>query len=174
MQGMRTAAAIGLAIAAGCIGDTDDGSLDGDEIDCTGLTCDWTTIAGAPVYGPTWHAGDLGVNLSSPGQIVIELKDVLFEAQQERQLTFRTVMVRDDTASLAFDFDFYAPGSAAGATFWDRQPVFLVNRHLDVVERGVVDFHRSILVPSEGAALILRVTKDGTGLAMLDELTLGP
>jgi hypothetical protein len=165
---------LALAVTTGCIGSTDDGSDTGDEIDCTGLVCDWTTVEGDPVYGPTWHDGDLGVDLSNDGPIVIELRDVLFESQHERQLTLRAIIVRDPTATLAFELDFFAPGQMPGATFWDRSPVFLVTRHVDVVEQGVVGFHRSVLVPSEGAALVLRVLKDGTGLAMLDELTLGP
>jgi len=159
---------------AGCVDSTDDGSNGGDEIDCTGLTCDWVTREGNPIFGPTWHDGDLGVDLSSEGPIVIELRDVLFESQHERQLTLRAVIARDTTATMAFDLDFYAPGSAQGATFWDRSPVFLVTRHIEVVEHGVVSFHRSVLVPSEGAAVVLRLSKDGTGVAMLDELTLGP
>jgi hypothetical protein len=163
----------GLTLTA-CINDTGDGSDDLDEVDCTGLTCDWMTLEGTPVFGPTWHQGDLGVDLSNPGAIEIELRDVLFASSHERQLTLRSTIVRDATASLAFDIDFYAPGSADGATFWDRSPIFLDTRHEDVVELGVVDYHRPVLVPSEGAALALRVSKDGTGLAMLDELTLGP
>ncbi len=160
--------------SAGCIGETGDGSSTGDEIDCTGLTCDWTTLQGVPIFGPTWHTGDLGVDLSNDGPIELELKDVLFASQDDRQLALRATIVRDPTATMAFELDFYAQGQAAGATFWDRSPVFLVTRHVDVVELGVVAFHRSVLVPSEGAALVFRILKDGTGLAMLDELTLGP
>jgi hypothetical protein len=160
--------------ALGCVDSTDDGSSGGDEIDCTGLTCDWVTVEGTPVYGPTWHDGDLGVDLSNEGPIVIELRDVLFASQHERQLTLRAVVTRDTTATMAFELDFYGEGSGQGPTFWDRSPIFLVTRHVDVIEHGVVSFHRSVLVPSEGAAVVLRVKKDGTGFAMLDELTLGP
>ena len=175
MQGTNKLAALLLAAAAsGCIGETGDGSTTGDEIDCTGLTCDWTVVTGNPIFGPTWHEGDLGVDLSNDGPIVMELRDVLFASQNQRQLTLRSVIVRDTTATIAFELDFYAPGSDPGKTFWDRSPVFLVTRHVDVVEHGVVSFHRSVLVPSEGAAVVLRVMKDGVGLAMLDEVTLGP
>jgi hypothetical protein len=169
----KLACVVVVTSAAGCIDDTDDVDSSGDEIDCAGLTCDWTTIEGAPIYGPTWHEGDLGVDLSNPGPIAIELRDVLFAASQERQLMLRTRLVRDSTVTLSFDFDFYAPGSGTGGTFWDRSPIFLVTRHIDVVDLGVVSFQRPVLVPSEGAALVLRVSKDGTGLAMLDELTVG-
>jgi hypothetical protein len=160
-------------MAIGCIGSSADGTYPGAEIDCTGLVCDWQVVQGNPIFGPTWHQGDLGVDLSDDGPVVIELKDVLFATHNVRQLELRSVLVRDSTATMAFEVDFYAPGSGAGGTFWDRQPILLITRHLDVVEHGVVKWHRPVLVPSEGAAVVLRVIKDGTGLAMLDELTLG-
>jgi hypothetical protein len=165
-------AAIAIA-AAGCIQSSDGGTNDRNEIDCTGLVCDWNVKEGTPSFGATWHDGDLGVNLSADGRIVLELKDVLFATHSDRQLVLRAAMVRDPSATIAYDLDFFAPGSASGATFWDRAPVFLVTRHVDVIEQGVFRFHRPVLVPSEGAAVVLRVTKDGTGRAMFDELTLG-
>jgi hypothetical protein len=162
-----------LASATGCIGSSGDGSAPGLQVDCTGLTCDWITVQGTPIYGSTWHDGDLGVDLSNDGKIVILLRDVLFATQNVRQLNLKAVLVRAPTAQLSLQLDFYAPGQALGATFWDRQPVLLVTRTLDVVELGVVQFHRPVLVPSEGAAVVIRVVKDGTGYVMLDELTLG-
>jgi hypothetical protein len=71
------------------------------------------------------------------------------------------------------ELDFYAPGQASGQTFWDRSPVFLVTRTIPVNQQGTFQFARPVLVPSEGAAVILRVVKDGGGPAMLDELELG-
>ena len=160
-------------VVTGCIGSGTSGGNSGDEIDCTELTCDWTTVKGDPVYGPTWHDGDLGVDLSASGPQVIELKDVFFVDQDARQLELRAVITRDPSASMSFELDFYAPGQATGATFWDRQPVFLITRTLDVTQQGTFRFTRPVLVPSEGAAVILRVVKDGGGPAMLDELELG-
>jgi hypothetical protein len=156
-----------------CVLSSSGGGNDQNEIDCTGLTCDWTTKQGNPAYGPTWHDGDLGVDLSGDDRIVIELKDVLFATQHDRQLVLRAVLVRDPTVQLSFEVDFYAVGQGQGATFWDRSPTFLVTRHYDVVEQGVLQWHRPVLVPSEGAAVVLRVVKDGAGRAMLDEITLG-
>ena len=170
---LAAAVVVAVAGAAGCIGQTSDGTAPGLEIDCTGLLCDWQTVTGEPVFGPTWHQGELGVDLSNDGPIVIELRDVLFVSQDVRQLSLDAVMVRDTTATIAIDVDFYGVGQGSGETFWDRGPVFLVTRHIDVPNHGVFSFHRAVLVPSEGAALIFRVSKDGTGLAMLDELTLG-
>jgi hypothetical protein len=168
------AASSGLAcVVTGCIGSGTSGGNSNDEIDCTELTCDWTTIQGNPVYGPTWHDGDLGVDLSGGGLQVIELKDVFFVDQDARQLELRAVITRDPSASMSFQLDFYAPGQAAGPTFWDRQPVFLITRTIDVTQQGTFRFTRPVLVPSEGAAVILRVVKDGGGPAMLDELELG-
>jgi hypothetical protein len=156
-----------------CIGSSDGGTSDVNEIDCTGILCDWSVKEGNPTFGPTWHEGDLGVDLTSSDHVVLELRDVLFATQHDRQLQLRAVLVRDPEVQLAFDIDFYAPGQGQGDTFWDRKPVFLVTRHYDVIEQGVIGWHRPVLVPSEGAAVVLRVTKTGAGRAMLDEVTLG-
>ncbi len=160
-------------LCAGCVSTTSAGGNDLHEVDCSGITCDWTIKEGHPVFGPTWHEGDLGVDLSTDGRSVIELRDVLFVTQHDRQLTLRAVIVRDPSAKLAFDVEFYAIGQGQGRTFWDRGPTLLATRHIDIVEQGVLQFHRPVLVPSEGAALVLRITKDGTGRAMLDDITLG-
>jgi hypothetical protein len=160
-------------LAAGCVGSGSSGGNSNDEIDCTELTCDWITVTGNPVYGPTWHDGDLGVDLSASGSQEIELKDVFFANNNARQLTLRAVITRDPSATMTFELDFYAPGQASGQTFWDRSPVFLVTRTIPVNQQGTFQFARPVLVPSEGAAVILRVVKDGGGPAMLDELELG-
>ena len=160
-------------VSAGCIGTGDTGGNDVNEIDCTGLVCDWQTKEGTPHFGPTWHDGDLGIDLSDPGRTVIELKDVFFSSQHDRQLVLRSVMVRDPGATISFEIDFYAAGNGTTGTFWDKGPFFLTTRKVDVPDHGVFQFHRPILVPSEGAAVILRVVKDGTGQAMLDEVSLG-
>ena len=161
------------ALATGCFESSSSGGSDEDEIDCSGIVCDWTTVQGQPVFGATWHDGDLGIDLSAPGKAVLELRDVFFETQHDRQLELRALLVRDPSATMAFELDFYAPGQGQGDTFWDRQPVFLLTRHVDVVEQGVAQFHRPILIPSEGTAVVLRVIKDGTGRAMIDEITFG-
>ncbi|MFI5297077.1 MAG: hypothetical protein ACHREM_03185 [Polyangiales bacterium] len=158
---------------AGCIGSGSSGGNPSDEIDCTELTCDWTVVAGSPVFGATWHDGDLGVDLSAPGEQILELKDVFFVDHDARQMVLRAVLTRDPSATMRFELDFYSPGQAAGATFWDRAPVFLVRRSIDVTQIGTFIFARPVLVPSEGAAVILRVVKEGGGPAMLDELEFG-
>jgi hypothetical protein len=170
---MRCAAVLLVALTSGCISSTNGTGNDADEIDCTGIACDWATKEGKPGFGPTWHEGDLGVDLSGDGRIVIELRDVLFATQHDRQLMLRSVLVREPEVQLAFEVDFYAVGQMPGPTFWDRNPAFLVTRHYDVVEQGVVGWHRPVLVPSEGAAVVLRVIKNGKGHAMVDEITLG-
>jgi len=165
---------LGIALAcAGCIGSGTSGGNTSDEIDCTELTCDWITVKGSPVFGATWHDGDLGVDLSASGPIEIDIKDVFFANHDARQLTLRAVITRDPSATMTFQLDFYAPGQGQGATFWDRQPVFLVTRTIPVTQQGTFRFARPVLVPSEGAAVILRVLKDGGGPAMLDEVELG-
>jgi hypothetical protein len=161
------------ALCAGCIGQGSSGGNSKDEIDCTELTCDWIVVQGNPVFGATWHDGDVGVDLSAAGPATLELKDVFFVDHDARQLTLRAVITRDPSASLSFQLDFYAPGQGSGATFWDRGPVFLVTRTIDVGQQGTFKLARPVLVPSEGAAVVLRVVKDGGGPAMLDELELG-
>ena len=167
------AALAALTPLAGCVSSTGAGGNNTDQIDCSSITCDWTVVQGTPSFGSTWHEGDVGVDLSAPGKQVLELRDVFFASQSDRQLVLRSVLVRDPSATMAFELDFYAPGQVPGQTFWDRQPVFLLTRHIDIVEQGVTDFHRPVLIPSEGAAVVLRIVKDGTGHAMLDEITLG-
>jgi hypothetical protein len=162
-----------LPLVAGCIGSGTSGANSKDEIDCTELTCDWITVTGNPVFGATWHDGDLGIDLSPDGPQVIELKDVFFVDHDARQLSLKAVITRDPSATMRFELDFYAPGQASGQTFWDRSPVFLVTRTIDVTQQGTFRLSRPVLVPSEGAAVILRVVKDGGGPAMLDELELG-
>lgn len=162
-----------LVLLSGCIGSGSSGGNSNDEIDCTELTCDWTTVKGSPVFGATWHDGDLGVDLSAQGPAEIDLRDVFFANHDARQMTLRAVITRDPSATLTFVLDFYAPGQASGATFWDRKPVFLVTRTLEVTQQGTFRFSRPVLVPSEGAAVVLRVVKDGGGPAMLDEVELG-
>jgi hypothetical protein len=157
----------------GCIGQGSSGGNSNDEIDCTELTCDWTVVKGNPVFGATWHDGDLGVDLSANGPAEIDLKDVFFTNQDARQLTLKAVITRDPSATMTFELDFYAPGQAQGQTFWDRNPVFLETRTVPVTQQGTFQFSRPVLVPSEGAAVILKVIKDGGGPAMLDELELG-
>lgn len=165
--------AIVAVASAGCIGSGTSGGNTSDEIDCTELTCDWTIVSGNPVFGATWHDGDLGVDLSAQGEQILQLEDVFFVDHDARQMTLRAVVTRDPSATMRFELDFYAPGQAAGATFWDRAPVFLARRSIDVTQTGTFVFSRPVLVPSEGAAVILRVVKEGGGPAMLDELEFG-
>ena len=90
-----------------------------------------------------------------------------------RQLDLQASILRDAGVTLRLEFEFYAPGSAPGATFWERSPVFLVKRSVDVFELGVFTAHREVLIPSEAAAVVVRIVKEGSGRAMIDEFTLG-
>lgn len=169
---MKTSAMIVASVVAlqGCV--VDGTGYQGKQIDCSGLTCDWVTVEGNPRYGATWHDGDFGVDLSGEGRIVVEQRMVLIPPFT-RQLPVQASMVRDANVTMRFEFEFYAPGSASGATFWDRAPVLLKTRVDDVFEVGVFHFRRDVLVPSEGAAVIVRIVKEGSGRAMVDELTMG-
>ena len=151
---------------------TDDSSTESMEVDCRGVPCDWITIEGNPRYGATWHDGDVGVDMSGNERDVVEQRVVMFPLHT-RQLEMIASTVRDAEVSLHVQFDFYAPGQAQGETFWDRQPVFLVTRDVDVFELGVAKIHREVLIPSEAAAVVVRLVKEGDGRAMVDEFTLG-
>jgi len=142
------------------------------EVDCRGVPCDWKTIEGNPSYGATWHEGDVGVDLSGSGRVVVEQRVVLFPLRT-RQLEMTASVVRDAPVTLHMQFDFYAAGQQAGQTFWDRQPVFLLTRDVNVFELGVNKIHRDVLIPSEAAAIVVRLVKEGDGRAMVDEFTLG-
>ena len=72
---------------------------------------------------------------------------------RQRQLPLGASMIRDANVKITIEFDFYAPGQATGATFWDRSPVYLLTRTYDVFEVGVFRLQRDVLVPSEGAAV---------------------
>ncbi|MGZ3449790.1 MAG: hypothetical protein ACXVEF_09340 [Polyangiales bacterium] len=148
------------------------GGTSGAQIDCSGLVCDWQTVEGDVRYGTTWHEGDRGVNMSGGGRAVTEQRVVLIPPFR-RQLRMTAAMLRDAEVSLTFEFAFFAPGSAPGATFWDRSPVPLATRTVEVPNVGVFNFQRDVLVPSEGAAVIVRIIKEGSGRALVDEFTFG-
>jgi hypothetical protein len=80
--------------------------------------------------------------------------------------------VRDPNVKLRFELEWYAPGEGFGKTFWDRAPVLLDTRVYDVWEEGVVRIQRTVLVPSESAAVIVRIVKERAGQSIVDELTL--
>jgi hypothetical protein len=161
-----------VSSAACSVDATDDSSTESMEVDCRGVPCDWVTVQGNPRYGATWHDGDVGVDMSGNERDVVEQRVVMFPLHT-RQLEMIASTVRDAEVSLHVQFDFYAPGQAQGETFWDRQPVFLVTRDVDVFELGVAKIHREVLIPSEAAAVVVRLVKEGDGRAMVDEFTLG-
>ena len=142
------------------------------EIDCRGVPCDWVTLEGAPRYGATWHDGDIGVDLSGNGRVVVEQRVVLLPLRT-RQLELEAAIVRDAGVTLQIELDFYAPGGAPGPTFWERSPVLLLGRSVDVYELGVARIHREVLIPSEAAGVVVRLVKTGNGRAMVDEFSLG-
>jgi hypothetical protein len=162
-----------FALLAGCT--TGAGQVltnEGFEIDCRGVPCDWVVVEGKVTFGPTWHDGDVGVDLSGSGKSVVEQKAVLLQLVT-RQLDLEASVVRDPAVTLRFELEWYAPGSAPGKTFWERSPVFLDTRSYPITEEGVHRIHRTVLIPSESAAVIFRIVKEGNGRALVDELTLG-
>lgn len=160
-------------LSGGCAATGEVISDEGFEIDCRGVPCDWQVTEGHAKFTFGWTEGDQAVDLTGVGaeRVVIEQRAVLLQ-QTTRQLLFEAAISREPGASLRFELEWYAPGEGFGKTFWDRAPVKLDTRVYDVWEDGVVKIQRTVLVPSESAALILRVIKEGTGKVVVDELTL--
>jgi hypothetical protein len=165
--------ALGVALSglSGCY-ENDDVSYTDLEINCLDVQCPWEVEAGSPHLGETWHTGDIGVDLSGSGESAMQMKVVLI-AQNSRQLALNAAVFRDPSVSLRFDFDWYVAGHAEGATFWDRSPTFLKTETIQADSSGAYVLHRHINVPSESAAFVLHLVKEGDGRAFVDELTVG-
>ena len=169
-------ALVGLAsslLLGGCAATGDVVSDEGFEIDCRGVPCDWQVVEGHARFKAGWIDGDQAVDLTGDGaeRVVVEQRAVLLQ-QTTRQLLFEAAIVRDPNVKLRFEMEWYAPGEGFGKTFWDRAPVLLDTRVYDVWEDDVVHIQRTVLVPSESAAVILRIVKEQSGQAIVDELTL--
>jgi hypothetical protein len=148
------------------------------EIDCRGTPCPWAVVSG-PARADrdtwTWEDGDVGVDLTGTGPSVVELKVVLLQ-QTSRTLDLRAAIVRDPAVTLQLQFQWFAAGPGVGSTFWDRQPTALETKSFDLWESGASSVHRTVLVPSEGAALVLRIVKGDApaeAQVMVGNLTLG-
>ena len=147
-----------------------DRDTEGLEVDCLDIQCPWTVEEGTPIFGATWHDGDVGLDLSNPGPISVAMKVVLI-GKNSRQFDLSASVFRDPSATLHVDFDWYAAGQGAGDTFWDRSPPFLAHDEVDATESGAYVFHRHVTVPSEAAAFVLHVVKEDEGRAYVDQLT---
>jgi hypothetical protein len=179
-----------VGLVAGCGGDLL--GNEGFEIDCGGQPCDWKVVEGEPALA-SWHDGDTGFDLSGGGRVVIEQRAAPFELDG-RELILRAAVVRRGGASLRFELDWYVAGAGVptgeppdgwesgsrttvrwgdGPTYWDRDPV-LIDRRGSAVERsGVFALEELVSTPSlEVSGLVLRVVKDGDGVAMVDEMSL--
>ncbi len=171
------ALAVASACAApACLQPADPIAAEQLEIDCRGAPCSWTVVAGTPKIGTTWEDGDVGVDLSGIGLAEVEQKVVLLQ-QTSRALDLRAAIVREDdpAVKLRFELQWFAPGPGFGSTFWDRQPVALETTTFDVWESRTSAFRRTVLIPSEATALVLRVVKDSSRdtQVMVGDLTLG-
>lgn len=166
-------ALVTLLSSTGCAATGEVISDEGFEIDCRGVPCDWTVVEGHAKFKAGWIDGDQAVDLTGVGdeRVVVEQRAVLLQ-QTTRQLLFEAAVVRDPAVKLRFELEWYAPGEGFGKTFWDRAPVLLDTRVYDVWEDGVVHIQRTVLVPSESAAVIVRIVKEHAGQAIVDELTL--
>jgi hypothetical protein len=146
---------------------------EGFEIDCRGVPCDWVIVEGNAKFKPGWIDGDQAVDMTGIGdeRVIVEQRAVLLQ-QTTRQLLFEAAVVRAPGVELRFELEWYAPGEGFGKTFWDRAPVLLDTRVYKAWEEDVNRIQRTVLVPSESAAVIVRIVKERSGQAIVDELTL--
>ncbi len=115
---------LALLCAAGCGSrGADILANEGFEITCDIGACDWTVVEGQAGSG-SWHEGDVGLDLSGAGQVIVEQRSAGF-GLPARDLSFEASIVRDPGVELRFDLAWYAPGAGAGSTFWDRGPALL-------------------------------------------------
>lgn len=165
---------IAACAAPACLQPADPIAAEQLEIDCRGTPCPWTVVSGSAKAGTTWEEGDVGVDLSGNGAAVVELKVVLLQ-QISRTLDLRAAIVRDPAATLQIQIQWFAAGPGVGSTFWDRQPTVIETTSYDVWESDAAALRRTVLVPSEAAALVLRIVKDSKQDAqvMVGNLTLG-
>jgi hypothetical protein len=161
------------ALGTACSGRRADVLTNGNfDVDCRGTPCEWTIVSGHPTFGDGWTDGDVAVVMSGDEKDVVEQRAVLIQIDT-RQLLLDAAVVRDDGVGLRFELDWYAAGQGFGKTFWDRSPTLLEHRELPVWESGVNEVKRPVIIPSEAGALVLRIVKEGSGKAIVDELTLG-
>jgi hypothetical protein len=165
-------AAWALVCLNGCY-ESDGGSNTDLEVNCLDVACPWQTDQGTAKFGATWHDGDLGVDLSAPGGTNAVSMKVVMIARNSRQFEIDAAIFRDPSAQLHVDFDFYAPGSGAGDTFWDRGPVLLSTETVPAESVGSYVLHRHVNVPSESAAFVIHLVREGDGRAFVDELSVG-
>ncbi|HUS65937.1 MAG TPA: hypothetical protein VMZ28_15400 [Kofleriaceae bacterium] len=155
--------------AAGCGGDLL--GNEGFEILCGDQPCDWKLVEGEAAYAGSWHDGDPGVDLSGAGRAVIEQRSAPF-ALDTRELVLSAGVARDGTA-MRFELEWYVAGQETGATYWDRAPVRVDTRTVPVDDEGVFALEELVSTPSlEVSGLVLRVIKEGNGMAVIDQVTL--
>jgi hypothetical protein len=167
-------AVLGLSGLIGCLQQTDPADGEQLEVDCRGAVCPWEVkTPDTAKVGTTWLEGDQGVDLSGTGAAVIEQRVVMLQ-QTSRTLDLRAGVVHDG-GTLRVELDWYAAGPGVGKTFWDRDPKLLVRQSYEIWETGASQVRRTILVPSEGVAFVLRLAKDSTAPAtvMVGDLTIG-
>ncbi len=161
--------ALASVLPAGCYEDSSR-DTEGLEVDCIDIQCPWVTDEGTPVFGSTWHQGDVGVDLSAPGPISVSMKIVMI-GLNSRQYDLSAAIFKDPGVGLHFDFDWYGAGSGKGDTFWDRSPPLLTSGSIPATETEAYVFHRHVAVPPEAAAFVLHIVKEGEGRAFVDQLT---
>lgn len=144
---------------------------EGFEIDCDGNPCDWKLVEGEADLAASWHPGDPGADLSGAGRAVIEQRSAPFTIPM-RELLLTAAIAREE-ASIRVEIDWYIAGQGEGPSYWDREPLLVDTRSFEVEDSGVFALETLVSTPSlEVSGLVLRVVKDGEGMAVIDEITL--
>jgi hypothetical protein len=166
-------ASILFGLCATCGGPPDLVANEGFSIDCGRGACDWVIVEGTGVFGPSWHDGDAGLDLSVPGRVVVEQRSAPFTLSSRELILTAAVAAPDGGARFRFEIDWYVAGAGAGVMYWERGPVLLATRGFDVTPRGAQAIKMLVAVPSlEVSGLVLRIIKDGDGRAVVDEVSL--
>jgi len=131
----------------------------GFEIDCGGHPCDWTVVEGDGQLADGWHAGDPAVRMGA-GRVVVEQRNTPVQIPV-RELVLKAAVACDSDAQVHFELAWYQGG------------VLLDTRPVETDQRGVFTLQKLVSTPSLAVdGLVVRVVKDGAGLAIVDEVSL--
>jgi hypothetical protein len=148
-----------LLLLASC--GADSVSNGGFEIDCGGKPCDWVFVEGDGRAAPGWHDDDPAAALG-PGHVVVEQRNTPVSIPV-RELVLHAAIACDADATVKFELAWFE-----GSTLLDTRPV-------EIDRTGVFALKKLVSTPSLAVdGLVLRVIKDGSGNAIVDEVKLEP
>jgi hypothetical protein len=151
----------------------------GFDIECSGTPCDWTIVEGEVALGPSWHPSDTGAVLSGERRAVISQRLAPFRLSG-REVSIGAAVVVDPGVTVRFELEWYRNSDGASATFqsddityWQRGPVSLGVRSVATDDSKARRLSKLLSTPTlEATGLELRIVKEGSGRAIIDELSL--